>query len=107
MTINGFWQQGEVQSGRVSARRNALEPDYAQTCLVPPDVLEIRLRLGFIRADHHARWQLEVIDPGSRELLAMHSCPHFSPALLEEELSGVGARLGMLIESFLDPDPFP
>ena len=107
MTTNSFWQQGEIQAGRVSARSPRSEDSYSQTVMEPPDVLEVRLRLGFIRSDHHARWQLEVLNPRSSELLALHSCPHFSPALLEEELAGVGARLGMLIESYLDPDPFP
>lgn len=107
MTTNAFWQQGEIQAGRVSARPQALDDPYTQTVLVPPSVLEVRLRLGFIPSDHHGRWQLEVIDPGSSELLAMHSAHHFALSLLDEELAGVGRRLGLLLEQFLNPDPFP
>lgn len=74
--------------------------------LVPPDILEIRVRLGFIPHDRHGRWQVEVLDPSTGELLAMHSMPHFDLHDVEQELGGVGARLGMLLEAFLNPDPF-
>lgn len=107
MTNSSFWQQGEVQTGRVSARPHALDLDHAQTCLVPPEVLEIRLRLGFIRSEHHGRWQFEVVDPSGGELLAMYSRPHFALSTLDQELAEVGARLGVLLDSYLDPDPFP
>lgn len=107
MTTNAFWQQGEVQSGRVSVRTSSLEWAHHQTVLVPPEVVEIRLRLGFIPGDHHGRWQLEVIDPGSNELLALYSRPHFPLSTTEEALAEVGARLGALLEDYLNPDPFP
>jgi hypothetical protein len=83
------------------------EDAWYQTCLSPPSVLEVRLRLGFIRADNHGRWQLEVVDPSGGELLAMVSHPHFWLGSLDQELSEVGKRLGVLLESYLDPDPFP
>lgn len=107
MTNDGFWQQGEVQTGRASARPQFPHDGYQQTVLSPPDVLEVRLRLGFIRADHHGRWQLEVIDPRSRELLAMYSRPHFVLSQLDESLADAGNRLGILLADYLDPDPFP
>jgi hypothetical protein len=107
LTTNAFWQQGEVQAGRALARHHDGSTDWNQTLLVPPDVLEVRLRLGFIRADNHGRWQFEVLDPRGRELLAMYSRPHFPLDELEETLAEVGRRLGLLLEAYLDPDPFP
>ena len=107
MTTNAFWQQGEVQVGRFSSDRCLSDDSWFQTCLSPPTVLEIRLRLGFIRADNHGRWQLEVLDPSGGELLALVSRPHFWLGGLEEELAEVGRRLGVILESYLDPDPFP
>lgn len=107
MTSKAFWQQGEIQAGRPLARPLDEGSTWSQTLLVPPDVLEVRLRLGFIPREHHARWQIEVLDPQGGELLAMHSRPHFALSTLEEELRGVGARLGVLLDSYLDPDPFP
>lgn len=107
MTNSAFWQQGEIQAGRSLARPNALSHDFHQTVLCPPDVLEVRLRLGFIPGDGHGRWQLEVVSPGSGELLALASQPHFSLEELDEVLSGVGYRLGEILRDFLNPDPFP
>jgi hypothetical protein len=74
---------------------------------MPPGVLEVRVRLGFIPSDHHGRWQIEVVEPQAGELLAMHSCPHFALSMLDEEMQAVGVRLRVLLEGFLDPDPFP
>jgi len=107
LTNNGFWQQGEVQSGRVSVRTSVPEWAHHQTVLVPPETLEVRVRLGFIPGDHHGRWQLEVIDPGSRELLALYSRPHFPLSMMDDALEEIGHRLGVLLEGYLNPDPFP
>lgn len=107
MTINAFWQQGEVQAGRASARPFVVEPGWSQGAMVPPACLEVRLRLGFIPADHHGRWMIEVLDPATKELLAMYSTPHFAISQLEEEMAAVGVRLAVLVDSYLDPDPFP
>jgi hypothetical protein len=107
LTKSAFWQQGEIQNGRVSARASDVEWSHHQTVLVPPPIMEVRLRLGFIPGDHHGRWQLEVIDPGSNELLALYSRPHFPLSALDEAMVEVGARLGVLLEDYLNPDPFP
>jgi len=107
LTTNAFWQQGEVQAGRVSARPYALSDGYQQTVLAPPDVLEVRIRLGFIRGDHHGRWLVEVIDPSGGELLAMYSRPHFALSQVDESLADLGRRVGVLLADYLDPDPFP
>jgi len=107
LTNSAFWQQGEVQSGRASVRTSVPEWSHHQTVLVPPEVLEMRLRLGFIPGDHHGRWQLEVLDPGSNELLALYSRPHFPLSLTDEALGEVGRRIGVLLENYLNPDPFP
>lgn len=107
MTSKAFWQQGEVQAGRSLARHQLAEPGWEQRALEPPEVLEVRLRLGFIRADSHGRWQLEVIAPSGGELLALHSVPHFDLSELEETLAYLGQRLGLLLEAYLDPEPFP
>lgn len=107
MTSNGFWQQGEVQAGRVLARRQLPPESWTQVLAFPPDVLEIRLRLGFILPDNHGRWQIEALDPSTSELLALHSRPHFPLEELEEALGEVGARLGVLLDGLANPDPFP
>lgn len=107
MTSNAFWQQGEIQAGRASSRPLPLEQDWAQTLLVPPDLLEVRLRLGFIIPDKHMRWQIEVTDPSTKELLALHSVPHRPLEDLEDTFAIVGARLWQIVEPLANPDPFP
>lgn len=107
MTSRAFWQQGEIQAGRSLARHYDLPVSWTQTLLMPPDVLEVRLRLGFIAAEGHGRWQIEVIDPQGSELLAMHSKPHFPLEELFDEMSAIGNRLALLLEGLVNPDPFP
>lgn len=107
MTTTSFWKQGEVQAGRVLARRHEAPEAWTQVLMLPPDVIELRLRLGFIPADNHGRWQIEVLDPQSNELLALHSQPHFALHDLERVLGEVGARLGVLLDGIANPDPFP
>jgi hypothetical protein len=107
LTSNAFWQQGEVQAGRSLARPYTPFDSWAQQVLVPPDVLEVRLRLGLIPYDHHGRWLCEVIDPTNRELLAMASMPHFDLRSWEQEAAGAFNRLCASVEDFLNPDPFP
>src|SRR3546814_1639905 len=50
---------------------------------------------------------LEVSNPSSGELLAMYSRPHFALSGLDQALADVGRRLGVLLDDYLDPDPFP
>lgn len=107
MTSNAFWQQGEIQAGRSLARPHDGVTSWTQTLLYPPTVLEVRLRLGFIPQDGHARWQLEALDPQGNELLAMRSCPHFNLSDLHDEMATVGTALYDLLEPILNPDPFP
>ena len=107
MTSKAFWQQGEIQAGRSLARRSDPSTSWSQTLLCPPDVLEIRLRLGFIPGEHHGRWMIEALDPQGGELLAMSSCPHFDVLDLPEAMQDVGLRLHDLLEPLLNPDPFP
>ena len=107
MTSNAFWQQGEVQAGRSLARPFDGSTSWTQTLLMPPDVLELRLRLGFILPDHHGRWMIEALDPQGSELLAMRSCPHFSIHDLPDEMQTIGLALHDLMEPLMNPEPFP
>lgn len=107
MTSSAFWTQGEIQAGRSLARFPHQPTRWQQTLIAPPDVIEVRFRLGLIPHDQHGRWQIEVLDPQGNELLALHSMPHFDLRNLEEEMAEVGARLGVLLDGVANPDPFP
>lgn len=106
MTTNAFWQQGEVQAGRPLPRPLALPTSWEQTILYPPSVVEARLRVGVIASEDHLRWQLEVMDPQDRELLAMEAHPACRLSDLEQELPKMGHRLWTLLGSITNPDPF-
>lgn len=107
MTSSAFWTQGEIQAARALGRFPIDPERWQQTVLVPPDVLEVRLRLGLIPGDNHGRWQLEVVDPTCNELLALHSAPAWRLADLDLEMAAVGNRISLLLEAYLNPDPFP
>lgn len=52
-------------------------PTWTQETLLPPDAVEITLRLGFVGQASHGQWQLEVRNATDGQLLSMLSCPHF------------------------------
>lgn len=107
MTTNAFWTQGEVQAGRSLARHPALDETWTQTLLYPPTVAEMRLRVGMIPSEDHLRWQIELLDPQTGEMLAMISRPGRRLSDLEHELSAIGSHLWRLYEGVTNPDPFP
>lgn len=106
MTNRAFWHQGEVQVGRPSARTTVHPEEWIQTVLVPPAVIEVQVRLGMIPTENHLRWQIEVLDPSTSELLALATRPACALVELEEELRTVVARLMRLFGPLLDLDPF-
>lgn len=106
MTSTAFWTQGEIQAARALGRHPALPTSWEQTVLCPPPIVEARLRVGVIAAEDHLRWQLEVLDPQDRELLAMESHPAARFSHLDLELPRMGARLHELLSSITNPDPF-
>ena len=87
-------------------RRHALPTSWEQTLLAPPEVVEVRLRIGVIAGEDHMRWQLEVMDPRTKELLAMEAHPAARFSNLADELPAMGARLWELLSSVTNPDPF-
>lgn len=106
MTTNAFWQQGEVQVGRVLPQPFAVDTEHAQVVLWPPRVLEARLRIGWVPEEDHLRWQVEIVDPSTQELLALHAAP-------SRRISEVGyvptepvRRLERLLPPILNPEPF-
>lgn len=106
MTINAFWNQGEVQAGRVFSRPHAVETDHEQRVFWPPPVLEARIRIGWIPREDHLRWQIEVIDPTCQELLAMSSAHHRLISKHGHTPLEILHRLARFLPPILDPDPF-
>ena len=106
MTTTSFWAQGEVQAGRRSSDPASLDLHWTQGVLMRPELLEVRLRVGLIPADDHIRLQLEVLNPSTKELYAMHSIPHRRIHELDHEMQRMGTRLQDSFDQYLDRDPF-
>lgn len=78
--------------------------DWYQQTLTPPDVLELRLRLGVIPERNHAQAMVELVDPMTGVQVAQWSAPHVHldgwMTLLEEATRKATAYLADAIEPF-------
>lgn len=52
------------------------QSDWYQQVLTPPEVLELRFRLGLVPETDHAQAMLELLDPITGVLQATASVPH-------------------------------
>lgn len=50
--------------------------DWYQQVLTPPDVIEVRIRLGLVPETDHAQVMVEMFDPVTNILKAQASIPH-------------------------------
>lgn len=78
--------------------------DWYQQTLTPPDVLELRLRLGVIPERNHAQAMVELVDPMTGVQVAQWSAPHVHldgwMTLLEEAARKATGYLADAIEPF-------
>lgn len=78
--------------------------EWTQTMLLPPEAVEVRLRVGVVPERDHVQLQVEVVDPATKAVLAMWSRPHvpldsWSHAV-GEAFSKVLEHLGAMIDPF-------
>lgn len=52
------------------------QKDWYQQALTPPEVLELRIRLGVIPSTDHVQCLVELLDPVTSVLVAQASVPH-------------------------------
>jgi hypothetical protein len=78
--------------------------DWYQQSLTPPDVLEVRIRLGVIPATDHVQVQVDLYDPMTSILVGQWSKPHGAlatwPAMLDEAAAKAHQMLGDAVEPF-------
>lgn len=67
--------------------------DFYQEALLPPRVVEVRVRLGIIVDSDHCQGQIEVWEPSSGVQLALRSWPHRSTKDLD-------LLVGLIAEEF-------
>lgn len=80
-------------------------PDaWQQSMIVPPPVLEARIRLGVVGESDHLQALVEVLSATDGVLLAQESIPHASYATQLSEVAGwaVG-RAVQLLDEFTSP----
>jgi hypothetical protein len=77
---------------------------WYQEALVPPEVVEVRIRLGVIPTTDHAQVLVEVLNPVTGVLIAQWSAPHQRlrewPSLLELATHKADELLGAAVEPF-------
>lgn len=78
--------------------------DWYQTSLLQRDVIECRIRLGFVPETDHVQAQVEVFDPTTGVIIAQWACPHSGLsqwlALLEEATAKARGYIAQTIEPF-------
>jgi hypothetical protein len=78
--------------------------DWYQQTLTPPDVVELRLRLGLVPERDHAQVMVELLDPMTSVQIAQWSIPHVPlarwQAALEEAVQKAQEYVGDTIEPF-------
>lgn len=78
--------------------------DWYQQTLTPPDVIEVRIRLGIVVEASHAQAMVELVDPMSGVQIARWSAPHARAdawmMLLQEATDKAAQYLGDHLEPF-------
>lgn len=82
------WHGSESRRDASSA---AGGPDWVQRTMLPPEHLQIDVRVLWNGRDDVVRYQIEVQDPSTKELLAMRSRPFHDGLTVEEGLSAAVA----------------
>lgn len=78
--------------------------DWYQQSLTPPDVVELRIRLGLVPERDHAQVMVELLDPATGVLLAQWSTHHARlrlwKTLLDEAVEKAHEYVGDAVEPF-------
>ncbi len=76
---------------------------WTQPQLVPDDVLEITLKIGFVHSAEHGQALIEVRGQPSGDLLEMFSMHHFPLSETEARIREVGRELTRIVRERSGP----
>ena len=79
------------------------QADWYQQVLTPPDVLELRIRLGLIPETDHAQVLVELLDPITGVLQAQASIPHEALARWDRLLDWARSKADDWIAETIEP----
>lgn len=78
--------------------------DWYQQSLTPPQVIELRLRIGLVPERKHAQAMVELVDPSTSVQIAQWARPHVHldnwQALLQEAVTKAEYYIGDAVEPF-------
>lgn len=78
--------------------------DWYQQSLIPPEVVEVRIRLGLVPETDHTQAMVEMFDPMTGAVLAQWSAPHGPLAhwyrLLDEAVRKTQEFIGSVVQPF-------
>lgn len=77
--------------------------DWYQETLLPPEIIEARIRIGVVPSSDHVQWQIELLDPLSGILTASESQPHATLTQLPEALADIMRRTLRLLDTAAGP----
>lgn len=77
--------------------------DWYQQTLTPPDIIEVRIRLGVIPQSNHAQAMVELVDPVTGILIANWSQPHANAANWQELLDKATGKAHEYLGDHLEP----
>jgi len=98
--------QGEGSVGRGFAGLNRADTSWRQTLLVPPEMVTVRLDLGWYSPDKVGMFAAEAWTAGTRELLALEVHPARRYDHLGDWLGAAQQWQADVVRSLFDPDPF-
>lgn len=76
---------------------------YPQETLLPPEVVQVTVRIGFVGASGHCQWLCEARNATDGELLAMVGRPHFDIAQLDNQIDAIREEILTAVRSFVVP----
>lgn len=77
--------------------------DWYQQSLTPPEVVEVRARIGIIPSTDHVQAMVEVVDPMSGVLIGQWSHPHAPLRQMGAVVEWVAAKMRDAAHDSVDP----
>jgi hypothetical protein len=77
--------------------------DWYQQSLTPPEIIELRARIGVIPERDHVQALVEAVEPTSGAQVAQWSVPHAPLAEVHLVVEQVVVKLRELLEETVDP----
>ncbi len=106
MTINAFSAAEDGSVGRGLPGPNRPSTSWRQTLLVPPELVTLRLDLGWARGPNLGMFAAEAYVSNTRELLALEVHPTRGYSTMQEWLDAAQTWQRAVVLDLFDPDPF-